>query len=100
MEKARELPSASPRVTTLAEPKQADCRYQGPRLSLSVSKEAQSCIATERVHQLARPKNKHPEAEDFDPLTYTVSQAALLAVSSPRIAELATPLPRKVRVKK
>lgn len=97
---AQQLPPVTDRVNTLAEPKLLHELHQMPRLSFSVSKEAQNCIATERVHQLARPKNRHPESEDYDPNTWFVSRSALLAQPSPRIDELATPLPRKVRVKK
>lgn len=97
---ARQLPPASDRVVTLSEPKSVHQLYQPPRLDFSVSKEAKNCIATERIHQLARAKNKHLDTEDYDPNTFTVSRAALLAQPSPRINELSTPLPRKVRVKK
>lgn len=97
---AHELPPVSDRVNTLSESKSLHKHYMAPRLDFSVSKEAMNCIATERVHQLARSKNKHPETEDYDPHTFTVSRSALLAQPSPRIDELATPLPRKVRVKK
>lgn len=97
---AHQLPPLTDRMNTLSEPKSLHEHYAPPRLNFSVSKEAQNCIATERVHQLARPKNRHPDAEDYDPHTYTVSRSALLAQPSPRIDELSTPLPRKVRVKK
>lgn len=97
---ARELPPASDRVNTLSEAKLVHKDYMPPRLDFGVSKEAMNCIATERVYQLARSKNKHLETEDYDPLTFTVSRSALLAQPSPRIEELATPLPRKIRVKK
>lgn len=94
------VPTASTRVLALAEPKPLHDRYKPPRLDFSVSKEAQNCTPTERVIQLSRPRNKHPEAEDYDAMAYTVSRSALKAVSSPRINELASPIPRKIRVKK
>lgn len=96
----QQLPPISERVSTLSEARPLHKLYEPPRLDFSVSKEAQNCIATERVHQLARPKNRHPESEDYDPNTWTVSRSALLAQPSPRIDELSTPLTRKVRVKK
>ena len=97
---AHRIPQASDRVVILSEPKLTHPHYQPPRLDFSVSKEALNCIATERINQLARVKNRHPEAEDYNPNTFTVSRSALLAQASPRIEELSTPLPRKVKAKK
>ena len=94
------IPSPSARVLNLAEPKAVSESYVPPRLDHSVSKEAMSYTATERIGQLSRPKNKHLETEDYDPKTYSVSRSALMAQASPRLTELATPLPRKVRTKK
>lgn len=95
------IPHPSARLVSLALPKLLNNSYVPPRLcKWDVTKEARNCVATERVHKLARPKNKHPEGEDYDPHTWSVSRSALLAHPSPRIEELATPIPRKVRAKK
>lgn len=93
------LPVSS-RIISLAEPKSLSEHYTPARYDWRVTKEAQNCVATERVHKLARPKNRHLEMEDYDPYTWMVSRSALLAQASPRIDELATPIPRKIRAKK
>lgn len=63
-----------------------------------VSDEAKSHTATELTVRLSQPKNKN--MEDYNPRAWTVSRAALLAQPSPRLSELATPLPRKCRQRK
>lgn len=93
--------AASPRVCTLAEPKEFSKYYTYPsQLPQLVNRASLQHIATERTVKLARPKSKHLETEDYNPHAWAVSRYALLAQPSPRINELATPLPRKVRVKK
>ena len=51
-----------------------------------------------RQQQLARPKPRVALDQDYDP--YKVSNGARNAVASPRVSELAVPIPRKVRSKK
>ena len=95
------IPYATSRIMNLAQPKALSGFYEPPRPCIwDVTREAQNCVPTERTLKLARPKNRHPEGEDYDPRTYIVSRSALLARASPRINELATPIPRKVRAKK
>ena len=53
---------------------------------------------TTRQHQLARPKTRTPLDQDYD--GYKVSYAARNALASPRVSELALPVPRKQRAKK
>jgi len=53
---------------------------------------------TMRQQQLARPKPRVALDQDYDP--YKVSNGARNAVASPRVSELAVPIPRKVRSKK
>ncbi|KAK2183654.1 hypothetical protein NP493_301g02043 [Ridgeia piscesae] len=62
-----------------------------------VTSEAQHAMATQRVQQLARPKSGKMKTDDFEP--FHVSPFAKRAVPSPRVIELSTPLPRKVRTK-
>jgi hypothetical protein len=90
----------SERILAMADPKPLHEDYVPPRTDFAVSKEALNCSASERVLKLSKPRSKHPEAEDFNPNTFTVSRTALLAQPSPRIEELAMPIARKVRVKK
>ena len=88
-------------VCSLAEPKLTPKGYVGPRqVCWEVGKAAKIHLASSRTTKLARPKSKHEETEDYDPHTYTVSRSALIAQFSPRVNELAMPIPRKVSVKK
>ena len=59
---------------------------------------AKSHTASDITLKLAQPKVR--TSEDYDPKAWTVSQAALHAEPSPRLSELATPLPRKCRQRK
>ena len=55
--------------------------------------------ASLRVCQLARPRSRNRVVEEeFDP--YIVSKAARHAQITPRVEELALPIPRKQRTKK
>ena len=93
--------AASPRVMTLAEPKNTHLRFEPCRdVRWKVSKACLSHVASELTLKLARPKSHNAALEDYNPRAWSVSRAALLAQASPRLSELATPLPRKVRAKK
>lgn len=95
--------SATPsqHICSLADPKQTPERYVGPRqVHWDVGKAARNHLASDRTTKLARPKNKHEDTADYDPQTYVVSRSALITQPSPRINQLATPIPRKVRTKK
>lgn len=91
----------SQHICSLADPKQTPERYMGPRhVRWDVGKAAQNYLTSDRITKLARPKNRHEATEDYDPRTFTVAHSALIAQSSPRINQLALPIPRKVRMKK
>ena len=53
-------------------------------------------MASERLNKLSEARQLSGYREDYDPNTYMVSRAALLAQPSPRLDELATPLPRRM----
>ena len=98
--KAAKLAMASPRVTTLAEPKHTHQRYEPCRNALwKVRKASLSHVASEPTEKLAKPKGHHAAQEDYNPKAFCVSQATLLVQASPRLSELATPPARKVRAK-
>ena len=65
-----------------------------------VSESAQKALPSLRVQQLARPKSRSQYNEDYDANSWKVSQGAKVAQATPRIVELALPIPRKVRSKK
>ena len=68
------------------------CRWDIPEQALKIN-------ASLRVCQLARPRSRNmAKDDDFDP--YFVPKAARHATITPRVEELAIPLPRKVRSKK
>ena len=87
-------------ICSLADPKQTPERYVGPRVCWEVGKASQNYLASDRITKLARPKSKHEAKEDYDPHAYMVSRSALITRPSPRINQLALPIPRKVRVMK
>lgn len=90
---------ASARLEQLAEPKPSSSNYVGNRSVIwPVAPAAMRVQATTRVQQLARPKTRQALDQDYDP--YKVSFAARMAVPSPRVVDLALPIPRKVRAKK
>ena len=64
----------------------------------SVTEAAKKHTATDLTVKLAHPKSR--TSEDYDPRAWNVSHAALHAQASPRLVELATPLPRKCRQQK
>lgn len=91
---------ASERIEYLARPKTTPSTYQPAKgVQWPVSTSTKSIQASERLQKLARPKNKG-SWEDYDPDTYRVSVGAKHAHASPRISELATPIPRKCSTKK
>ncbi len=99
--RAAKLAMASPRVTTLAEPKDTHPRFQPCRkVQWKVNKASLSHVASDLTLKLARPKSHNAAQEDYNPRAWTVSRASLMAQASPRLSELATPIPRKVRAKK
>ncbi|XP_039254832.1 sperm microtubule associated protein 2-like isoform X2 [Styela clava] len=90
---------ASARLEQLAESKPSPNSYMGNRSVIwPVAPNVMQVQATTRVQQLARPKTRQALDQDYDP--YRVSFAARMAVPSPRVVDLALPIPRKVRPKK
>ncbi|XP_002738421.1 sperm microtubule associated protein 2-like [Saccoglossus kowalevskii] len=88
----------SERVEQLAEPKNAHLSYQPEKyVQWPVSENAMKALATLRLQQLARPKSRG-KVDNYDP--YKVTPSARSARATPRIAELANPIPRKIRTKK
>jgi hypothetical protein len=88
----------STRVELLAGHKEPHAQYKGERfVQWPVSDNAKNSTATLRLQQLARPKSGRLRSDDYDP--YRVSQAARLARVTPRVSELSSPVPRKVRQK-
>lgn len=63
-----------------------------------VPEPAKNHLASDRVCQLAKHKVRKSIFEGYDP--YQVPEGARNAEASPRIMELCTPLPRKIRQKK
>ncbi|XP_077989769.1 sperm microtubule associated protein 2-like [Glandiceps talaboti] len=89
---------ASARLEALAEPKHNHSLFQPEKtIQWPVSEPAMKALATIRLQQLARPKSRG-KYDNFDP--YKVTPAARNARPTPRIGELAAPIPRKVRQKK
>ena len=74
------------------------CAHTHREVQWPVTAGARAHTASELTVKLAQPKARN--SEDFDPRAWTVSRAALHAQPSPRLAELATPLPRKCRQRK
>ncbi|CAL8284322.1 unnamed protein product [Lota lota] len=93
---ARKTPTATPRVEQLATPKREHSGYVGERpSSRAVPRAVRRAVPSERVRELAGPRQRQALFQGHDP--YTVSACALLAKPSPRLQELALPLPRKCR---
>ncbi|XP_069504198.1 sperm microtubule associated protein 2 [Ambystoma mexicanum] len=63
-----------------------------------VPESAKTHMASDRVCQLAKHKMRKAIFEGYDP--YRIPEGAKLAEASPRVLELCTPLPRKIRQKK
>lgn len=98
---AAKVAVASPRIATLAEPKNTHPRFEPCQdVQWKVNKASLSYVATDLTLKLARPKSHNAAQEDYNPRAWSVSRAALMAQASPRLSELATPIPRKVRAKK
>ncbi|XP_071846929.1 sperm microtubule associated protein 2-like isoform X2 [Apostichopus japonicus] len=96
--KAAKNAKCSDRLETLAEPKQFHSSFQFAKpIQWETTESSKKAIATLRIQQLARPTSRG-KTENYDP--YKVSSAAVHARPTPRIDELATPIPRKVRQKK
>lgn len=73
--------------------------FQGEKpVQWPVSEQALKSLATIRLQQLSRPRSRTMIRDDFDP--YKVSPAARKTRPTPRLEELAVPIPRKVRTKK
>ena len=89
----------SGRLETLADSKSEHTDYRPERpVKWAVSDTAKNAIATVRLQQMARPKSGRMISDDYDP--YRVTAAARNTRPSPRVTELAMPIPRKVRAKK
>ena len=87
------------RVENLADAKRPHTNYRPERpVEWPVQDNALKAVASLRLQQLARPKSRTSANDDYDP--YKVSIGARLARVTPRVAELAEPIPRKVRQKK
>ncbi|KAK2151117.1 hypothetical protein LSH36_375g04030 [Paralvinella palmiformis] len=91
--------SCPPRVESLATAKDLPRQYKGERpVQWLVSDNAKNSTASLRLQQLARPRSGRLTKDDYDP--YKVTPSARTARPTPRILELCTPLPRKIRQKK
>lgn len=91
--------TATGRVEQLAESKKLHPSYQEEKpIQWPVSDSAMKAIASLRLQQLARPRSRSLLKDDYDP--YKVTFAARHAHTTPRVDELAVPLPRKVVAKK
>ncbi|XP_070555357.1 sperm microtubule associated protein 2-like isoform X2 [Ptychodera flava] len=89
---------ASARLEALSEAKVTHTLFQPEKtIQWPVSEPAMKALATIRLQQLARPKSRG-KYDNYDP--YKVTPAARNARPTPRIGELALPIPRKVRTKK
>ncbi|XP_067928883.1 sperm microtubule associated protein 2-like [Watersipora subatra] len=97
--KAAKTTTATPRVESLAEHKIVSASFQPERpVRWPIEEQALKINATLRVCQLARPRSRTMIRDDgWDP--YVVSKAARYAQVTPRLEELSTPLPRKIRSK-
>ena len=92
---------ASDRVTFLATPKALHRSYhKGKPTIWNVSEPAKKTLPSLRLQKLARPKSRSQYEEDYDENFHKVSVSAKSNTASPRILELCTPIPRKVRQKK
>ncbi|KAK0042135.1 testicular haploid expressed protein [Biomphalaria pfeifferi] len=91
--------SCSPRVEALSAFKDYHKNFTPARpVQWTVSREALQAIASIRLQQLSRPPSRALTKDDFDP--YRIPSGALRAQSTPRLDELALPIPRKVRAKR
>lgn len=91
--------SCPPRVESLALPKELPKEYKGERpVQWPISDNAKNSAASLRLQQLARPRSGRLSKDDYDP--YKVTPSARTARPTPRIVQLSTPLPRKIRQKK
>ncbi|KAK3758133.1 hypothetical protein RRG08_053776 [Elysia crispata] len=63
-----------------------------------VSQQALEALASLRLQQLARPRSRTMIKDDYDP--YKIAPSAKKTRATPRVEELALPIPRKVRQKK
>ncbi|TRY92107.1 hypothetical protein DNTS_028962 [Danionella cerebrum] len=89
-------PSPSARLLRLASPKVLHSQHAPARpVSWPVSTHVLNAVASERVQTLARPKSRQALYEGYD--ASRISPAARAATASPRLRELALPLPRKCK---
>lgn len=89
----------SARVLQLAASKAPPAQYRSCReVRWPVSEAARSYVASESLQKLSRPRSR--SEGDYNPSAYNISRGALVAQPSPRITQLATPVPRKCRTKK
>lgn len=92
---------ASERLLMLSRPKASHLRYQECRsVTWVVPEHAKKTLPSLRIQKLARPKSRSQFQEDYNPNWYKVSPSAKSAHANPRLSELSTPIPRKVRQKK
>ncbi|CAL8301663.1 unnamed protein product [Boreogadus saida] len=93
---ARKMAAATPRVEQLATPKRTPPGYLcGRPSSWPVPGSVRRAVPSLRVRELASPRQREALFQGYDP--YAISAGALLAKPSPRLQELALPLPRKCR---
>ncbi|CAL1542254.1 unnamed protein product [Lymnaea stagnalis] len=91
--------SCSARVESLSHHKDYHKDFKDARsIQWHVSDEALAAIASLRLQQLSRPPPRVLKKEDYDP--YRIPSSALRAQTTPRLDELAMPIPRKVRTKR
>ncbi|XP_059141773.1 testicular haploid expressed gene protein-like [Physella acuta] len=91
--------SCSSRLEALAAHKGYPKEFKDARsIQWPVSHDALEAIASLRLQQLARPPTRALTKDDYDP--YRIVSSALRYQSTPRIDELALPIPRKVRTKR
>ncbi|XP_048415479.1 sperm microtubule associated protein 2 isoform X2 [Stegostoma tigrinum] len=91
--------SPTERIVELAKPKGDYAGYVPSRLvDEPVSDAAMSYLATERIGELAKPKIRAVATKSENP--FEISEFAKNAVATPRLEQLALPLPRKVTRKK
>ena len=92
---------ATERITSLARSKPLHDSYQLSKpVQWPIAQHTLAHMASERLSKLSEARQLSGYREDYDPNTYVVSRAALLAQPSPRLDELAIPLPRKCRTRK
>lgn len=88
-----------PRVEQLAEARPPHQQFKGERpVQWPIPENVKNASAGIRLQLLARPKSGRLKSDDYDP--YTVSTAARQSKPTPRVEELAAPIPRKVKTKK